>query len=416
MFGIQSFHCGRVHTFHGAVRAIACLSIASFTLCLQGQSTPPSQAGEKPMTQPKFSRQAPTPNETLISPEVGKDGYVIFRLYAPDATTVKLQAEGPEATPGMTTQAMMGAYKGVAMEKGAAGVWTIRFGPIQPGIYRYNFLVDGVATTDPRNPDTSQALNQARSLYEVPGAAFMETGKDAPHGAIASIDYFSKATGSMRRMHVYTPPGYEAGCAKYPVLYLLHGAGDSDDSWPTVGRAGSILDNLIAAGKATPMIVVMPAGHVSRNFTMNGIMGHDAFNDDLTDNVVPYIDTNYRSIADREHRAVAGLSMGGWQTLTVSLTRPELFAYVGIFSSGWFKDSIGAEEESTLVKYKASGLSFKYFWMAAGKQDIAMVNAHATEATLKQYGINPVFHESEGFHAWNNWRDYLALFAPQLFR
>lgn len=416
MLGIQRIHRCGMHTYHSAVRAVACLSIASCALCAQGQSAAPSHAAEKPNARPAPSMPAPTPNDTLVSPEVGRDGYVIFRLYAPDAANVKLQAEGPEATPGMTMQGLMSGYRGSSMEKGSDGVWTIRFGPIQPGIYRYNFLVDGVATTDPRNPDSSETLSQVRSLYEVPGAAFMEIGKDTPHGAIASIEYYSKATGSMRRMHVYTPPGYESGCTKYPVLYLLHGAGDSDDSWPTVGRAGAILDNLIAAGKAVPMIVVMPAGHVSRSFKMNGIMGHDAFNDDLTDNVVPYIDTRYRSIADREHRAVAGLSMGGWQTLTVSLTRPDLFSYVGIFSSGWFKDSIGSEEQSTLAKYKASGLRFKYFWMGAGKQDIAMTNAHATEAILREYGIRPVFHESEGFHAWNNWRDYLEIFAPQLFR
>lgn len=414
-------HTRYTHTArHVVLRLVPCgiagLVIAASALCLTAQATPPAQVGANPKPAPKFTMPPPTPNDTLISPEVEKDGYVIFRLYAPEAKTVKLQAEGPESTPGMTMESMMASYAGFPMEKGADGVWSIRFGPIQPGIYRYNFLVDGVAATDPRNPASSESLNQVRSMYEVPGAAFMETGKDTPHGAIASIEYYSKATDGMRRMHVYTPPGYEVGSAKCPVLYLLHGGGDSDDSWPTVGRAGAILDNLIASGKALPMIVVMPAGHVSRNFRLNSVMGHDAFNDDLIDTIVPYIDSHYRTVADRNHRALAGLSMGGWQSLTVSLTRPDLFAYVGIFSSGWFQDSLGKEEETTLVRYKASGLTYKLFWMGAGKLDIAFANAHATETELRKYGIEPVFHESEGFHAWNNWRDYLNLFAPQLFR
>ena len=163
-------------------------------------------------------------------------------------------------------------------------------------------------------------------------------------------------------MHVYTPPGYEHDSKTYPVLYLLHGGGDTDDSWPTVGRAGAILDNLIAEHKAVPMIVVMPAGHVSRDFQLQSglnTMGHDKFNGDLTGSVIPYIDKNYRTVADRNHRALAGLSMGGLQTLDISLSRSDLFAYVGVFSSGWFPTMREQEEQTDLASYKASGQPFK---------------------------------------------------------
>jgi enterochelin esterase family protein len=219
-------------------------------------------------------------------------------------------------------------------------------------------------------------------------------------------------------MHIYTPPGYEAGSKQYPVLYLLHGGGDSDNSWPTVGRAGAIVDNLIAANKCEPMIIVMPAGHVSR--TMNfgaGLnrMGHDEFNEDLTGSIVSYVDQHYRTLTDRRHRAIAGLSMGGLQALTISISRSDLFAYVGIFSSGWFSQMRDDVEKNELAAYKATGKPFELYWINAGKLDIARANSDATVELLKKYEIKPESHTSEGFHAWNNWRDYLAAFAPRLF-
>ena len=169
------------------------------------------------------------------------------------------------------------------MVKGDQGIWEVVIGPIEPGIYRYTFTVDGVGTTDPRNPIISQSLTQVRNMYEVPGAAFMEYRSGVPHGAIAKVYYDSAAIGGQRRMHIYTPPGHESGTSRLPVLYLLHGGGDSDDSWSTIGRAGAILDNLIAAGKSVPMIIVMPAGHITTDFrlTPGFRMGHYAFNDDL---------------------------------------------------------------------------------------------------------------------------------------
>lgn len=372
-----------------------------------------AQAAQQPVL------PAPTPNDTLRSPEVQADGHVTFRLYAPGARQVVLHAEGLDATPGITPQELTKSYAGEAMTRGVNGVWTVNLGPIQPGVYRYTFSVDGVQTTDPRNPSSSETLTSVKSMYEVPGAPFLEYKPDVPHGAIASVCYASKAVGGLRRMHVYTPPGYDRDQQRYPVLYLLHGGGDSDNSWPTVGRAGAILDNLIAEHKAAPMIVVMPAGHVSRDSQLRGgmnTMGHDAFNEDLTGSIIPYIDENYRIINDRDHRALAGLSMGGLQTLTVSLTHSELFSYIGVFSSGWFPQMRDQVEKTDLAAYKADGKPFKLYWVGAGQYDIAKANSEASVALLKQYGIAPVTHDSGGYHEWTNWRDYLHLFAPQLFQ
>jgi enterochelin esterase-like enzyme len=388
-----------------------CLSLAAFA---QQAPQPPAAQSQRPA----FQMPAPTPNDTLKSVEIEPDRHVRFRIWAPNATEVKLQAEGPEATPNITPQEAYKSMGGLQLVKGDQGVWAVVVGPIEPGTYRYTFTVDGVSTTDPRNPFTSQSLTRSSSLYEVPGADFMEYKVGVAHGAISTVYYDSSSTGGQRRMHVYMPPGYEAGTARLPVLYLLHGGGDSDDSWGTVGRAGAILDNLIAAGKSLPMIIVMPAGHISTEFrlTPGFRMGHDAFNDDLVKVVLPYIDTHYRTIADRDHRAIAGLSMGGSQTLTIALTDSAEFAYVGVFSSGWFPNTLQEEEDTDVAQYRASGKPFRLFWVDAGKYDIALQNSHATVAVLRKAGINVDEHESGGFHAWNNWRDYLNQFAALLFQ
>jgi enterochelin esterase-like enzyme len=362
--------------------------------------------------------QQKTLNDSLRSPEVDDQGRVTFRLYAPQAQQVKLQAEGRGATPGITPDQLKSQSEHSDMSKGAGGVWSLQIGPIQPGVYRYTFLVDGVQTTDPKNPASSESLNFVRSMYEVPGAPFLEYRADVPHGAIASVWYPSAPIGGMRRMHIYAPPGYEHESQNYPVLYLLHGGGDTDDSWPTVGRAGSILDNLIAEHKAVPIIVVIPAGHVSRDFqlqTGQNTMGHDKFNEDLTGSVIPYIDKNYRTVADRDHRALAGLSMGGLQTLDISLSRSDLFAYVGVFSSGWFPNMREQEEQTDFARYKASGQPFQRYWVGVGKYDIANANSAASVQLLKKYGVTPTTKETGGYHAWTNWRDYLHAFAAEIF-
>ena len=261
----------------------------------------------------------------VVSPVVGEDRRVTFRILAPQAESVKLAGSD-----------IPGNGQGAAMTKGENGVWEVVMGPIDPGAYRYNFNVNGVSTIDPRNPSISESNTNVWSLVYIPGADFMDT-KDVPHGAVASVTYWSSSLNRFRRMHVYTPPGYQLGKDKFPVFYLLHGAGDCDEAWTSVGRAGFILDNLIASKKAKPMIVVMPAGHTSTaGFAAAGAApaASDEFVKDFVTDIMPYAESHYRVIADRAHRAIAGLSMGGSQTLNIAVPHLEKFAYIGVYSSG----------------------------------------------------------------------------------
>jgi enterochelin esterase family protein len=352
------------------------------------------------------------------SPEVTADRRITLRIAAPQAQAVRLAASD-----------IPGVGQGAEMTKGQNGVWETTVGPVPAGAYRYRFSVDGVATVDPRNPSTSESNTNSWSLVYVAGSDTSDT-KNVPHGSVAEVTYHSTALNAVRRMHVYTPPGYETSTRKYPVFYLLHGAGDSDDSWSTVGRAGFILDNLIAARKSRPMIVVMPAGHTRApgNFTSEA---GDPFVNDFVSDVMPYVRNNYRVQTDRANSAIAGLSMGGGQTLNVMMSQPERFAYVGVYSSGLFFNvggrggatapSQSAQEE--LEKRYAQALSspsmkkgLKLFWFSTGKDDFVLNNTVATVDFFKKHGFTPVYKESAGGHTWLNWRDYLSEFAPQLFQ
>jgi enterochelin esterase family protein len=254
---------------------------------------------------------------------VGADRTVTFRIYAPQARAIRLAASD-----------IPGVGQAAQLTRADNGVWELRHGPIAPGSYRYHFNVDGVATIDPRNPSVSESNNNVWSLVHVPGTDVFDT-KDVPHGSIAEVPYKSSTLGRFRRMHVYTPPGYERSRDRYPVFYLLHGAGDSDDSWGSVGRAGIIVDNLLATRQARPMIVVMPAGHAAA--AGDSVIGQSAtelFVNDFVVDVMPHVEKHYRVLTDRANTAIAGLSMGGGQTLQVAVPRLERFAYIGVFSSG----------------------------------------------------------------------------------
>jgi enterochelin esterase family protein len=232
-------------------------------------------------------------------------------------------------------------------------------------------------------------------------------------------------------MHIYTPPDYQQGAGKYPVFYLLHGASDSDDSWSSVGRAGFILDNLIAAGKAKPMIVVMPAGHTtSGGFRVPG--SADDFARDFVGDIMPYVEKNYRVLTGRSNRAMAGLSMGGGQTLAIAIPHMDKFGYIGVFSSGLFNmfpvQRPGAppppkpqgptwEEQNLKVLDDASlKKGLKLLWLSTGKDDFLLNSSRQTVEFLKKHGFQPVYEESTGGHTWLNWRAYLSQFAPMLFR
>jgi enterochelin esterase-like enzyme len=353
----------------------------------------------------------------VVSPEISADRKITFRILAPKAETVRL---GGTDIPGF------GFGQGATMTKDPNGVWEVTIGPLDAGAYRYNFNVNGVPVIDPRNPTISESNSNAWSLVYVPGSDFMDL-KEVPHGAVAKVTYYSGSLKRFRRMHVYTPPGYESGKGKYPVFYLLHGASDSDDSWSSVGRAGIILDNLIAAKKAKPMVVVMPAGHTGP-FTFGNSLDSavSEFIKDFRNDIRPYIEKNYRVHTNRENRAIAGLSMGGAQTLNIAIPDLEDFAYIGVFSSGIFGitgEGFGAETGSTWEQRNTQKLDdaklkkgLKLFWFATGKDDFLVATSRATVEMFKKHGFDVVYKESDGAHTWINWRNYLNEFAPQLFQ
>ena len=373
----------------------------------------------------------------VISPEVMPDRTVVFRILAPQAQNVRLTGSDIPALAGGGRGA--GAPAGPPpgqMTKGENGVWSVTLGPIDPGAYRYNFNVDGVTVIDPRNSSISESNTNVWSLVNVPGSDVMDT-RQVPHGAVAAVTYYSTALGKFRRMHVYTPPGYElGGQQKYPVFYLLHGAGDNDDAWTSVGRAGFILDNLIAAGKVKPMIVAMPAGHTTTapgggRAAAPAAAAPSALDDfarDFLTDLMPYVEKHYRVIGDRAHRAIAGLSMGGSQTLNIAFLHLDQFAYIGVFSSG---ASLGggrgaaaapaaapagptAWETAHLADLDNAALKkgTKLIWLSTGVNDGLLPNTKSTVDMLKKHGFAPVFKESPGAHTWINWRNYLTEFAP----
>jgi enterochelin esterase family protein len=355
----------------------------------------------------------------VVSPQVAEDCRITFRILAPKAETVRLSGSD-----------IPGVGQGTEMTKGTNGVWEVALGPIPPGAYRYNFNVDGVSVIDPRNPATSESNGNTWSLVYVPGAEFMDT-KNIPHGAVAAVTYYSKALSKFRRMHVYTPPGYDLGEGKFPVLYLLHGAGDCDDSWSSVGRAGFILDNLLAAQKAKPMIVVMPAGHTGPMVPRAPGSPRplvDDFAKDFVGDIIPYIEQHYRVRADRNSRAMAGLSMGGGQTLNIGIPHLDQFAYLGVFSSGVFGITgrgFGAnppsgpsyeEQNAAVLDDPKLKEGLKLFWFATGKDDFLIETSRATVEMFKKHKFDVAYKESAGAHTWINWREYLNEFAPQLFQ
>jgi enterochelin esterase-like enzyme len=341
------------------------------------------------------------------------DGRVTFRLCAPDATTVGLGSSDNED---ISPNSFMGGT-GRPMTKDEKGLWSVTTPkPLAPDTYRYFFFINGVRVPDPSAQEYSLERSNIDSLVEVKGPAgdFQTFHNDIPHGAVAKIEYWSEPLGSVRRMHVYTPPGYEKDGKSYPVLYLVHGAGDSDHSWSSVGRANNILDNLIAAGKAKPMIIVMPNGHTpDRPVNSGNMMQNNDFSDDFLKVVVPYIDKNYRTIANAGNRAMAGLSMGGAHTIQNGLPHPELFHYIGIFSISGGGEQYEKANDAALKKAAAE---LKLVYYAYGREDFVVRNADQLKGTLNKYGIKLTMHETGGGHTWINWREYLNDFAPHLFK
>jgi enterochelin esterase-like enzyme len=387
------------------MKKVTAFTLACFaSLCALRTAQAQGPAGPRP---PQF-----------VSPEVSAEKKITVRVHAPKAEKVVLSSSD-----------LPGIGPGAEMKKAENGVWEATVGPVASGAYRYNINVDGLSVIDPRNPATSESNANTWSLVYVPGSDAWDV-KDVPHGAVAQVTYASKTLKRPRRMHVYTPPGYEKGEGKYPVFYLLHGAFDCDASWTTVGRAGFILDNLIAAGKAQPMIVVMPAGHTGPfRFGPPGDNSFqrqmDEFVEDFTKDVRPYVESNYRVKADRANRAIAGLSMGGAQTLSIAFGHLDEYAYIGVYSSGIFGINGGfggtapstewEDSHKTTLDDAALKKGLSLVWFGCGKEDFLVKTSEATVAMLKKHGFDVVSRDSEGGHTWINWREYLNEFAPKLF-
>jgi len=354
----------------------------------------------------------------VVSPQIESDGRVTFRAYAPQASAVTVTgdlSQGLVAAEGAGEQPQAPA---VTMTKGADGVWTgTTIRPIRPGAWRYVFNVDGVTTVDSRNVNVSPNQTQVQSVLYVAGD-FSET-RDVPHGSVSSVRYVAKTLGNARReMYVYTPPGYEKSTMSYPVLYLIHGGGDTAISWGTVGRANDILDNLIAEKKANPMIIVMPSGWTpSGGQVMTSDATKDPFTKEMIEDIIPFVQSRYRTLANPENRALSGLSMGGIQTLNIGLHHLGTFRYVAVMSSGWISEDdrqfFYKSEAAQIPKYNSQ---LKLFWWGWGQTDIARVNGLAVIDNFKSEGVKIETLETPGGHEWANWRIFLHEVAPKLFR
>ena len=382
---------------------IVALSAAVFFALAAGAQTPPAAP---PAAPPPFPMGPRTPFDTVVSPEVSADRHVTFRFYAPKAQSVVLKPWFIEdsAPP-------------IPLTKGADGVWSVTTGPIDPGVYGYRFIVDDATVADPRNLMYLPQMREMHSLVEIPGGPDDPQTYHAgiPHGAVVERYYDSPVAGPGRRLHLYLPPGYEKG-KNYPVLYLLHGGGASDFSWPNEGRANFILDTLIAQGKAKPMVVVFPNGVIEGSNPMFNSPGQDKFGAELMTVIVPMIESQYKVSKKPEMRAIAGLSMGGMQTLNIGLTHTKDFRYIGIFSSGWFPEMLTKFEADHGATLKADTANLKLFWIAHGATDMARTNSLAMMKMFDRHGVKYQWEETPGGHTMVNWRRYLGEFAPLLFR
>ena len=356
--------------------------------------------------------------KNIISPEVNEKK-VPSRLLAPKAKTVKLQGNWMESSP-------------VELQKGADGVWSLSQADFKPDIYTYSYLVDGVKANDPNNPYQVRDVSSVMSMFLVAGPQSLSYEvQRVPHGSVTKRWYASKGLQEDRRLTVYTPPGYESNKGKYPVLYLLHGMGGDEEAWMTLGRASQILDNLIAAGKAKPMIVVMPNGHTSnaaapgesaKGFYKIDMMTPDIFTGDMEtyfNEIINFTEQNYRVKSDAKDRAIAGLSMGGFHSLYISANQPKMFGYVGLFSPAILppqnkQSPIYMNLDTKLDIQRKQG--YQLYWIAIGKTDFLYKSVTDFRNKLDRSGFKYTYVESDGGHTWSNWRTYLTDFVPQLFK
>jgi enterochelin esterase family protein len=336
------------------------------------------------------------------SPQILADRRVTFQLRAPKASEVVLAGQWPSGrTP---------------MAKDANEVWSVTVGPVPTGVWEYSFQVDGLQMIDPGNPAIKPQREPRTSILHVPGQPPLPHDfQDVPHGAVHQHCYLSKSLGRLRELVVYTPSGYDKQAdARFPTLYLQHGMGDNQATWVAHGKAHWILDNLIAQGKARPMVVVMMDGHASVVRGMAGFQDNTtAFERDLLQDVMPFVEATYRVKTDRADRAIAGLSMGGGQSLTIGLNHLDRFAWVAGFSS-----AVPSREAvaTALNDSSATNEKLKLLWIGVGKEDFLLQRNQEFIALLKEKEIRHEWHLTDGNHSWPVWRIYLAELAPKLFQ
>jgi len=348
--------------------------------------------------------------QPVVSPEVHPDGRITFRLRATNATIVEVRCEGIAAT---------------NLVKDERGVWSQTVGPLDPDIYVYSFGVDGLRMMDPNNPFVKYNLLNSENQVHVPGPKSLPWElNDVPRGELHRHFYKSTVSDDERDFMVYTPPGYDPAARKrYPVLYLLHGFSDETTAWTSIGRANVILDNLIAARQARPMIVVMPLGYGTMEYVRAGWTGarraelrqrsFEKFRDGLFTEVMPQAEKRYRIEADRRSRAIAGLSMGGAEALFVGLNGLDRFAWIGAFSSG----GLGTNFSSQFPSLDATANDrLRLLWIGCGQQDGLIGSNRNLSAWLKTQGVKHTWLETPGQHSFRVWRRYLAEFSTQLFQ
>ncbi len=369
----------------------------------------------------------------IISPEIHADHTVTFRFAAPEARKVEVTGD---FLPPQTIETPNGKQQTAgtaALKRNAEGLWEYTSEPLASELYSYSFLVDGLRVTDPNNVYLNRDIASLTNIFIIGGGqGDLYSVQEVPHGSIKRCWYPSPTLNTHRRLSIYTPAGYEESPEKsYPVLYLLHGMGGDEEAWLTLGRAAQILDNLIAQGKAEPMIVVMTNGNADLQAapgeTARGLYKpttrlprtmEGSFEESFKD-VISYIDKNYRTIGCKEGCAIAGLSMGGFHALHISRFYPDTFNYVGLFSAAIRPERavdspVYEDFEASLLRQKSDGV--KLYWIACGTDDFLWQRNADYRQLLDELAFPYIFRQSEGGHTWRNWRIYLSEFIPQLFR
>jgi enterochelin esterase-like enzyme len=397
-----------------------------------GAASAQTPAGQPPATAPAApqGRGGGRGGPPVVSPEVHADKSVTLRFRAPNAREVTLIGELDGKTYPMT--------------KNEAGIWEVKIGPLAPDVYNYQFNADGIVTMDPTNPSVKLGFGAfpPASMFEIPGDEF-DDARDVPHGTVRVETYHSKTLGVPRTLWIYTPPGYDRGTTRYPVFYLLHGAGNIDSSWMLTGRANYIIDNLIAEGKVKPMIIVNPLGYARMGIgtgperPVTGApppaapgaalaaappggrggpgIGGGAFGRDLIDDIIPFVESKFRTLKDPANRALGGLSMGGGQTAAIGFANPKLFSHLVIMSAG--ANNADQNYPEFFKNADVTNKQLKLLWVGVGKDDaLVMAGSKALQEALTKHNIKHTYRVTEGRHEWVVWRHHLREVAPLMFR